>query len=258
MRNVFALANQKGGVAKTTTAINLSACLAELGKKVLLIDMDPQGNATSGLGVDRQELEHCIYDVLIAGAPLEAVILPSQIPGLSLAPATINLAGAEVELVAELERESRLKQALQPVKDRYDYVIVDCPPSLGLLTLNALSAADGILSPVQCEYYALEGLGQLLNTFQAVKKNLNPELEIAGVLMTMFDSRTNLSIQVVDEVKAYFGNQVFASLIPRNIRLAEAPSHGLAIRQYDQRSRGSEAYAKLTQEFLDRQQQKEA
>jgi len=252
MGKVIAVANQKGGVAKTTTVVNLSASLALLGKKTLVIDMDPQGNATSGFGLDRKEIEHCIYDVLINNAPLEAVVMPTSFDNLSVVPATINLAGAEIELVSEIARESKLKKAIRHIRQRYDYIIIDCPPSLGLLTLNALTAADGIIIPVQCEYYALEGLGQLLNTFDLVRKHLNPDLQVDGVLLTMFDARTNLSIQVVDEVKDFFGNKVYASIIPRNVRLSEAPSHGRPIQHYDARSKGAEMYQQLAKEVIER------
>lgn len=252
MGKVIAVANQKGGVAKTTTVVNLAASLALLEKKVLVIDMDPQGNATSGYGLNRQEIQHCIYDVLIDGAPLDGVILPTAFANVAVAPATINLAGAEIELVAEIARESKLKKALRHVRQRYDYVLIDCPPSLGLLTLNALTAADGLIIPVQCEYYALEGLGQLLNTLDLVRKHLNPDLILEGVLLTMFDARTNLSIQVVDEVKDFFGNKVFRSIIPRNVRLSEAPSHGRPVQHYDARSKGAEMYQQLAKEVVER------
>ncbi|NPV26812.1 MAG: AAA family ATPase [Firmicutes bacterium] len=251
MGKVMAIANQKGGVAKTTTAVNLGACLAANGRKVLLIDIDPQGNASSGLGVDRQDLKACVYDILINGIPVEAVIQGTEIPNLYVVPATIQLAGAEIELVSAISREAKLKKAIERVRDEYDYVIIDCPPSLGLLTLNALTAADRLLIPIQCEYYALEGLGQLIHTFQLVKKHLNPSLEIEGVVLTMFDARTNLSIQVVDEVKAYFKNKVFRTIIPRNIRLSEAPSHGKPVITYDPKSRGAEVYHELAKEVME-------
>jgi len=238
-------------VAKTTTAVNLGACLAGLGKKVLLVDMDPQGNATSGLGVNREELEHCIYDVLINGVSLKSVKLTTASDNLDVIPATIQLAGAEIELVSAISRELKLKKALQKEKELYDYVFLDCPPSLGLLTLNALAAADSILIPIQCEYYALEGLGQLMNTIQLVQKHLNPNLVLEGVLLTMFDARTNLSIQVVDEVKTYFKSKVFATIIPRNVRLSEAPSHGKPIITYDPKSRGAEVYQDLAKEVIE-------
>ncbi|HHU31787.1 MAG: ParA family protein [Zhaonellaceae bacterium] len=251
MGRVIAIANQKGGVAKTTTAVNLGACLAYQGKKVLIVDVDPQGNATSGLGVDRDTLEHCIYDVLINGISLKSIKMDTAIENLDLIPATIQLAGAEIELVSAVSRELKLRKALTKEKDLYDYVILDCPPSLGLLTLNALTAADSILIPIQCEYYALEGLGQLMNTIQLVQKHLNPGLALEGVLLTMFDARTNLSIQVVEEVKAYFKNKVFATIIPRNVRLSEAPSHGKPIITYDPKSRGAEVYQDLAKEVIE-------
>lgn len=251
MGKIIAVVNQKGGVAKTTTVVNLGAYLAQAGKKVLIIDIDPQGNASSGLGVDRDSLELCIYDVLINDIPVEGVILDTEIPGLQVLPATISLAGAEIELVSSANREQKLKNALAEVKDDYDYIIIDCPPSLGLLTLNALTAADSMIIPIQCEYYALEGLSQLMNTFQLVKKHLNPQLEIEGVLLTMFDARTNLAIQVVDEVKEFFKGKVYSSIIPRNVRLSEAPSHGKPISLYDPKSRGAEVYQQLAMEVME-------
>lgn len=251
MGKVVAIANQKGGVAKTTTAVNLAACLAAAGKRILLLDIDPQGNASSGLGTDKDSLEHCIYDVLINNLPIESVSLNTDIEGLQVVPATIQLAGAEIELVTAISREVKLKKALAAIRDNYDYLIIDCPPSLGLLTLNALTAADSIIIPIQCEYYALEGLGQLMNTIELVRKHLNPALEIEGVLLTMFDARTNLSIQVVDEVKKFFKSKVYATIIPRNVRLSEAPSHGKPIILYDARSRGAEVYQELAKEVLE-------
>lgn len=245
------IANQKGGVAKTTTAVNIGACLASLGKKVLLIDIDPQGNASSGLGINRTEIDHCIYDVLINNIPVSSVTVKTDIEGLEIVPATIQLAGAEIELVSSISRELKLKKALHLVKENYDYVLIDCPPSLGLLTLNALTAADSLIIPIQCEYYALEGLGQLLNTIQLVQKHLNPDLELEGVVLTMFDARTNLSIQVVDEVKNYFKGKVFGTIVPRNVRLSEAPSHGKPIITYDPKSRGAEVYFDLAKEVID-------
>lgn len=250
MGKTIAIANQKGGVAKTTTAVNLSAWLSLMGQKVLLIDIDPQGNATTGVGIDKETLECCIYDVMINNTPAKDVVIPSTVENLDLVPATIDLAGAEIELVAVEEREHVLKKALVEIKDKYDYIFIDCPPSLGLLTLNALTAADSLLIPIQCEFYALEGLGQLLNTFRMVQQNLNSDLELEGVLLTMFDGRTNLSIQVVDEVKKYFKGKVYRSIVPRNIRLSEAPSHGKPVMVYDRRSRGSEVYHELAKEVL--------
>jgi len=248
---IMTIANQKGGVAKTTTAVNIGACLASLGKKVLLIDIDPQGNASSGLGINRTEIDHCIYDVLINNIPVSSVTVKTDIEGLEIVPATIQLAGAEIELVSSISRELKLKKALHLVKENYDYVLIDCPPSLGLLTLNALTAADSLIIPIQCEYYALEGLGQLLNTIQLVQKHLNPDLELEGVVLTMFDARTNLSIQVVDEVKNYFKGKVFGTIVPRNVRLSEAPSHGKPIITYDPKSRGAEVYFDLAKEVID-------
>ena len=257
MGQVIAVANQKGGVAKTTTVVNLADALCRLDKKVLVVDMDPQGNASSGLGVDRRKLDHCIYDVLVNGIPAESLVQGTKFKGLSVLPATINLAGAEIELVNVVARESKLLKALQYLRERYDYVLIDCPPSLGLLTLNGLTAADSIIIPVQCEYYALEGLEQLLNTFQLVRKHLNPNLQILGVVLTMYDSRTNLSAQVVDQVKEYFGSKVFGAIIPRNVRLSEAPSHGKPISYYDHKSKGAEMYMVLAEDVIERTTGKE-
>ncbi len=252
MTRVIAIANQKGGVAKTTTAINLSACLAELGKRVLLIDLDPQGNATSGLGIAKHKLTKCIYDVLINDEPIEHVIHKTEQKNLSIVPARIELAGGEIELVSQFSREGKLKLALEGIISDYEFIFIDCPPSLGILTLNALTAATDVLIPIQCEYYALEGLTLLMNTLERVRKQLNPNLNIIGALMTMFDARTNLAIQVVDEVKKYFPQKVFKTIISRNVRLSEAPSHGKAINIYDSRSRGAEVYRELAKEVLER------
>lgn len=250
MGRTIAIANQKGGVAKTTTAVNLAAWLSLLGKEVLLVDVDPQGNATSGVGINKDGLERCIYDVLIAGEDIATVIKRTAIEGLKVVPATIELAGAEVELVALPEREKRLRRALDPVRGEFDFIFIDCPPSLGLLTVNALVAADSVLIPIQCEYYALEGVGQLMNTIRLVQKRLNPALVLEGVLLTMFDGRTNLSIQVVEEVKKFFPGKVYRTIIPRNVRLSEAPSHGQPVMLYDRKSRGAEVYYELAKEVM--------
>ncbi|EKZ1247723.1 ParA family protein [Listeria monocytogenes] len=250
MSKVIALANQKGGVGKTTSSVNLSSSLAFLGKKVLLVDIDPQGNASSGVGVNKDEIEHCIYDVLVDDVAIQDVLQKTDLDNLNVIPATIQLAGAEVELVPAISREIRLKKAIDSIRDDYDYVIIDCPPSLGLLTLNALTAADSVLIPVQCEYYALEGLSQLLNTIRIVQKHLNEDLQIEGVLLTMLDARTNLGIQVIEEVKKYFQNKVFNTIIPRNVRLSEAPSHGKPILLYDAKSKGAEVYLELAKEVV--------
>jgi chromosome partitioning protein len=250
MGKTIAIANQKGGVAKTTTAVNLGAWLSLMGQKVLLIDIDPQGNATTGVGADKEAVENCIYDVMINNMPVKEVILPSAVENLDLVPATIELAGAEIELVGVDEREHVLKKALAEIKEDYNFIFIDCPPSLGLLTINALTAADSLLIPIQCEYYALEGLGQLLNTFQRVQQSLNKDLVLEGVLLTMFDGRTNLSIQVVDEVKKHFKDKVYRSIVPRNVRLSEAPSHGKPVMVYDRRSKGSEVYHELAKEVM--------
>lgn len=251
MGRVIAVTNQKGGVAKTTTAVNLGAALALRGKKVLVVDIDPQGNASSGLGINYNDLERSIYDVLIGECALAAVIqrCPS-VEGLDVVPATLTLAGAEVEMVGLAERELVLKKALQEHRETFDFIIIDCPPSLGLLTLNALGAADSVLIPIQCEYYALEGLGHLMNAIQLVQRSLNPGLEIEGVLLTMFDGRTNLSIQVVEEVKRHFRQKVYANIVPRNVRLGEAPSHGMPVVVYDPKCRGAEVYQDLAEEVM--------
>lgn len=248
MARIIAIANQKGGVGKTTTAVNLSAALARLGERVLLIDIDPQGNATSGIGLSKKEIKACIYDALINGLPLERIIVPSRWENLFVAPATIQLAGAEIELVPTVSREIKLRDALEQVKKDYSMIMIDCPPSLGLLTLNALTSAGGVLIPIQCEYYALEGLGQLMNTISLVRRHLNENLKIEGVVLTMYDPRTNLSEQVAEEVRDYFKEKVYSTVIPRNVRLSEAPSHGLHILEYDPRSRGAEVYMALAGE----------
>ncbi|MCL1790342.1 MAG: ParA family protein [Peptococcaceae bacterium] len=252
MNNIIAIANQKGGVAKTTSAVNLSASLAEKGCSVLLIDLDPQGNATTGSGIAKQKLTKCIYDCLINNTPVQDVIVDSGLPNFWVAPARIELAGAEIELVAEINREGRLASTLYPIADSYDFIIIDCPPSLGLLTLNALCAATHVLIPIQCEFYALQGVTLLLKTLDRVRRSINRELEIMGVLLTMFDARTNLSIQVVDEVKNHFRDKVFRTIVPRNIRLSEAPSHGVPIIIYDPKSRGADVYRELAKEVLER------
>lgn len=250
MSKIIAIANQKGGVGKTTTSVNLAACLATLGKKVLLVDIDPQGNTTSGLGINKADVHNCIYDVLINDVHPKEAIVETMIPGLNIIPATIQLAGAEIELVPTISREMRLKKSLHLIKKDYDYVLIDCPPSLGILTINSLTAADSVLIPIQCEYYALEGLSQLLNTIRLVQKHLNTTLQIEGVLLTMLDARTNLGIQVIEEVKKYFQQKVYQTIIPRNVRLSEAPSHGQAIITYDSRSKGAEVYLELAKEVI--------
>ena len=251
MSKVIAVANQKGGVGKTTTSINLSACIAYRGKKVLLIDLDPQGNATTGLGIDKKKIEKSTYDAIINDEDIENVIIETVQENLYLSPSSISLAGAEVELVSLISREAKLKMTLETVRDQYDYIFIDCPPALGLLTLNALTAADTVLVPIQCEFFALEGLTQLMDTVKTVQKYLNRKLTVEGVVMTMFDVRTNLSIEVVEEVRKHFGDKVYGSIIPRNVKLSEAPSYGLPIVKYDLRSKGCEAYLKLADEVIE-------
>ena len=252
MGRIIAVANQKGGVGKTTTAINLSACLAEQGEKVLVIDMDPQGNTTSGFGVDKNDLDDTIYELLIGESDAKECILPNVIENLSLIPANVNLSGAEIELIGVDHKEYILKEQIHPLRDQYDFIIIDCPPSLSILTINSMTTADSVLVPIQCEYYALEGLSQLMHTITLVKKRLNPELEMEGVVFTMFDARRNLSLQVVENVRANLKDNVYKTIIPRNVRLAEAPSHGMPINLYDPRSTGAESYRMLAEEVRNR------
>ena len=250
MARTITIFNQKGGVGKTTTVINLAAALGKLDQKILVIDIDPQGNATSGLGVDKLSLNLSTYDALINRVKLEEIILKTSAENVDILPSNVDLAGAEIELIEIDERELCLKKSIEPIQDKYDYIFIDCPPSLGLLSINGLAASHSVLIPIQCEYYALEGVSQLMDTIILVKKGLNPDLEIEGVALSMFDGRTNLSIQVVDEVKKYFKGKVYTSIIPRNVRLAEAPSYGLSIIDYDSKSKGAEAYMELAEEFL--------
>ncbi len=256
MGKAIAIFNQKGGVGKTTTNINLAACLAVKGKKILVLDIDPQGNTTSGLGISKTDMELTTYELLTSDdINVEDAIVHTATEGLDMIPGSVQLAGAEVELVQLDHRESRLKEALTPIKDKYDYIFIDCPPSLGLLTINSLTAVDSVLIPIQCEYYALEGVSQLVSTIEIVKKSLNKDLEIEGVILSMFDGRTNLSIQVVEEVKKYFREKVYTTVIPRNVRLAEAPSYGMPIVKYDPHSVGAEAYSEFAEEFLSIEEQ---
>ena len=255
MGKIIAIANQKGGVGKTTTSINLSAALAEKGKKVLVIDSDPQGNTTSGFGIEKNELENSIYELLLGDCSVEECVIKRENTRLSILPANVNLAAAEVELIDAPSKEFILKREIDYIKDRYDYIIIDCPPSLSLLTINALTTADSVLVPIQCEYYALEGLSQLIYTVNLVKSRLNPELDMEGVVFTMYDSRTNLSEDVVQNVRSVLKQHIFDTIIPRNIRLAEAPSRGLPINEYDARSAGAEAYASLAKELIRKNKQ---
>ncbi|MDO8586488.1 MAG: AAA family ATPase [Armatimonadota bacterium] len=251
MHNKFAVVNQKGGVGKTTTAVNLAAYMADSGQRVLLVDTDPQGNATSGLGIVKSDIRGCVYDVLVNDTPIDEVVVSCGIEGLDVVPATLDLAGADIDLMTMMSRETKLKHALEKVENRYDYIVIDCPPSLGLLTINVLAAVRYAILPIQCEYYALEGISHLLKTIELVKQHLNPELEVAKVLLTMFDYRTNLSQQVVREVQMFFQDKVSPVLVPRNVRLSEAPSHGLSIMDYDPKSRGAEAYKKFSAEVME-------
>lgn len=250
MGRIIAIANQKGGVGKTTTAINLSACLAEAGQKVLTIDVDPQGNTTSGLGIDKNSIENTIYELILSEVKIQDVILETEFENLSVIASNVNLAAAEIELIGINEKEYILKRAVDQVREQYDFVIIDCPPSLNMLTINAMTTADTVLVPIQCEYYALEGLSQLIHTINLVKERLNPDLRIDGVVFTMYDSRTNLSMQVVENVKQNLNQKVYNTLIPRNIRLAEAPSYGMPINMYDPKSAGAEAYMQLAEEVI--------
>lgn len=250
MGRIIAIANQKGGVGKTTTAINLSACLSELGKKVLTIDIDPQGNTTSGLGVDKNAVDNSVYDLMLGECKIEECIIETEIENQFLIASNVNLAGAEIELIGIEEKEYILKKETDRISQEYDFIIIDCPPSLNMLTVNALTTANTVLVPIQCEYYALEGLSQLIHTIELVQKRLNPDLEIEGVVFTMYDARTNLSLQVVENVKGYLHQNIYKTIIPRNVRLAEAPSHGLPINLYDSRSAGAESYRLLAQEVL--------
>ena len=253
MSRIIAIANQKGGVGKTTTAINLSACLSEKKKKVLTLDIDPQGNTTSGLGVDKNAVENTVYELILDEAEMKECIFPSVMEHLSVIPSNINLSGAEIELIGFERKEYLLKNKLDQIRDDYDYIIIDCPPSLNLLTINAMTAADSVIVPIQCEYYALEGLSQLIHTIDLIKERLNPKLEIEGVVFTMYDARTNLSLQVVENVKENLHQNIYKAIIPRNVRLAEAPSHGVPINVYEPKSAGAEAYRELANEVMERE-----
>ncbi len=252
IKKTIAITNQKGGVGKSTTAVNLAASLGEMGKRVLLIDLDPQGNSTSGFGVEKTAGMKCIYEGLLNDETIENLIISSKLDNIDIVPATINLAGAEVELVSAISRETRLSDLLEPIKDKYDFILIDCPPSLGLLTINALTASDALLIPIQCEFYALEGLSKLLDSMKLVKNRLNRGLDVFGVLLTMYDSRTTLANQVVNEVKEFFGDKVFKTKIPRTVRLAEAPSYGKSIIEYNSSGKGAKAYRELAKEVIER------
>lgn len=251
MSRIIAIANQKGGVGKTTTTVNLAACLASAGKKVLLIDIDPQGNSTSGLGVDKRRCEKTVYDCLINEERMENVAIQTQYENLFLCPSNLDLSGAEIELISVMGRENRLKQSLENVKEGYDYILIDTPPSLGLITINTLTAANSVLIPIQCEFYALEGVSQLVETIKRIKKALNPSLFIEGIVMTMYDARTNLAVQVVDEVKRFFPGKVYSTIIPRNVRISEAPGFGRPVIYYDGSSKGAQAYTELASELIE-------
>ena len=251
MSKVIAVFNQKGGVGKTTTNVNLTASLGTMGKKILVLDLDPQGNTTSGYGIEKYEVERTIYDVIIDGVDISETILKTEFENIDIVSSDTDLAGCEIELTSRDNREYILKNAIDKVRDNYDYIFIDCPPSLGMLTINSLTAVDSVLIPIQCEYYALEGVSQLMGTIKLVKSRLNPELDIQGVVLSMFDGRANLSIQVVEEVKKYFRGSVYTTLIPRNVRLAEAPSHGMPVDYYDSKCKGAVAYMELAEEFID-------
>lgn len=251
MGKSIAVFNQKGGVGKTTTNVNLSASIGKLGKKVLVLDMDPQGNTTSGYGIDKDNIENTIYEVIIENLDIRDAIIKTEFENIDIIPSASELSGAEIELANEKDREFKLRNSLYKIKDQYDYIFIDCPPSLGMLTINYLTAVNSVLIPIQCEYYALEGVSQLMSTYQLVKKRLNPDIEIQGVVLSMFDGRANLSIQVVEEVKKYFKGSVYTTLIPRNVRLAEAPSYGKPVIYYDTRCKGTEAYKELAEEFIE-------
>lgn len=255
MGRIIAIANQKGGVGKTTTAINLSACLAERGKKTLTIDLDPQGNTTSGLGIDKEELEHTIYELIIGQCEIEDCIIKNHLDYLDILPSNVELSGAEIELIGVDKKEYILKRLVHKIKDNYDFIIIDCPPSLSMLTVNAMTTANTVIVPIQCEYYALEGLSQLIHTINLVKKRLNPALEIEGVVFTMYDARTNLSLQVVENVKENLKQAIYKTIIPRNIRLAESPSHGVPINLYDSKSTGAESYRLLAEEVINKEEE---